>query len=293
MDDAEGTFAHDSCILPHGPARLWDNARVRRGPWHGWLNAEIYAGFTDRHSLYAELNRTLVEAADVSRAKRILDLACGTGATTRVLLTQIGPTSEIVALDASEPMVEVARTRIRDARVSFHVVGAGSLGEVLEGEFDRVVCNAAFWQFPAPRPVLEAVGRCLVPAGRFAFNVPAERVMGFDGAAVHGFQASLARAIEDVAGRRMSEPPVVLDPARLSDWAEEVDLRLCWTTTAWQGRQSELMELMEIPAMIEPLTPGLDAATRAEILRIARRRIDPDERVTVPWVLFLAERPDD
>ena len=50
------------------------------------------------------------------------------------------------------------------------------------------------------------------------------------------------------------------------------------------------MELMEIPAMIEPLTPGLSDEVRRLALRRARETSDPEERVEVPWIYFLFER---
>jgi SAM-dependent methyltransferase len=40
------------------------------------------------------------------------------------------------------------------------------------GKFDIVVCNSAFWQFPDPERLLEAIRGLLKPEGLLAFNLP-------------------------------------------------------------------------------------------------------------------------
>jgi hypothetical protein len=50
------------------------------------------------------------------------------------------------------------------------------------------------------------------------------------------------------------------------------------------------MELMSIPAMIEPLTPYLGPARRRSVLRRAYDSSDPGETVSVPWIFLSFER---
>jgi ubiquinone/menaquinone biosynthesis C-methylase UbiE len=259
-------------------------------PWEGRLNAEIYDRFVREREIYRRLNGWLVDLADLPPAERILDLACGTGATAEACLPRMGARAELVGVDASAAMVEVARANVHDPRARFEVASAASVDQVLEPPVDRVVCNAAFWQFPAPRPVIEAIARLLRPGGTFVFNVPAERVRG-ETAPVHPFQAALARALERVRGAAFEGAPAALDPRSLVETLRGAGLSPePFHRRVYTGKQDELIRLMSIPAMIGPLAEGISEDRRDALLRAARGRVDPDARVEVPWIYVVARR---
>ncbi len=261
-------------------------------PWRSWLNAEIYDRFVREQRIYGWLNRELVGLAAIPGAARILDLGCGTGATTLACLPGMDARAEIVGIDASEEMVRVARANVLDPRARFEVGAVAEAGR-LEGTFDRIVCNAAFWQFPAAGPVLEALARRATPGCRLVFNVPAERVVG-EGTTIHPFQVALRAQIETELGRRFEGVPVLLDRERLEATAAEHGFALTGVERrVYRGLQQELMELMSIPAMIGPLTSGLDDAQREAALRRARERSSPELEVRVPWLYFILERRPD
>ena len=270
-----------------------------RSPWSGWRNAEIYDAFTREHGIYRALNRRLADLAEVETARRVLDLACGAGATALACLERMPARSELVGVDGSEEMVGVARDRVRDRRARFHVAAASALEGVTAGPFDRAVCNAAFWQFSDPGAVLAALARILAPGGRFVFNVPAERLTRLHGASetssraashLTPFQVALARAVERRTGHPLPGHEI-LDPDRLEHRLRESGFEAIERHPfAYRGRQRELMELMTIPAMIDRVAPDLDEAEREEAREEARRRTDPDQRVVVPWVYFVASR---
>lgn len=258
--------------------------------WRGWRNAEIYDRFVREHRVYRKLNQRLVELADLVDVKRVLDLGCGTGATALACLRVLDMEVDLVGVDASEEMVEVARANILDPRARFEVATAASVAEVTTGPFDRAVCNAAFWQFPAPGPVLAAVSSLLEDGGTFTFNIPAERVKG-EKAPVHTFQVALARAIESRTGSGYVHQALPLDTDMLERLAEGAGLVVDGIERFnYSGKQSEFMVLMSIPAMIKPLTPGMSDDERGELLEEAARNIDPDETVEVPWVYFMTRK---
>ena len=145
--------------------------------WRGWNNAEIYHRFVCEHRIYRRLNQRMVELADLVGARHVLDLGCGTGATALACLRVLDMEADLTGVDASEEMVEVARANILDPRARFHVAPASAVHDVEDGPFDRALCNAAFWQFPASGPVFGSLYRVLEPGARFVFNVPAERVV--------------------------------------------------------------------------------------------------------------------
>lgn len=259
-------------------------------PWEGRLNAEIYDRFVREQEIYRRLNAWLVDLADLTPAERIVDLACGTGATAEACLPRMGARGELVGVDASAAMVDVARANVHDPRARFEVAPAASVEHVVKPPVDRVVCNAAFWQFPAPRPVIEAVSRLLRPGGTFVFNVPAERMRG-EPAPVHPFQAALARALERARGEAFHGTPSALDPNALHDALRGAGLSPHpLERRVYVGRQDELIRLMSIPAMIGPLAEGIPDGRRDALLQAVRRRVDPEARVEVPWIYVVARR---
>lgn len=260
-------------------------------PWRGRVNAEIYDRFVREHQIYRRLNHHLAAQARLEDARRVLDLACGTGASALACLRLMDVDADLVGVDASEDMVEVARANLLDPRARFLVAPAASVHREVRGKFDRAVCNAAFWQFPAPGAVLGSLAEVTEPGARFVFNVPAERLAG-ERVDIHPFQVALARALEVRTGRPFaSMTPSSIDGERLADMMAETGFELTYRHRfTYEGRQQELMELMSIPAMLKPLAPDLPDSDRTDAVDEAWHRSDPTERVQVHWVFFIARR---
>lgn len=258
--------------------------------WRGWANAEIYDRFVRDHHIYDWLNDGLVERAELASASRILDLGCGTGATVRACLGRMSTGAEVIGIDASAEMIAVAEARTYDARARFVVARAGETAQAIEGPFDRVLSNAAFWQFPSPRRVFADVAKLMLPGGLFVFNLPAERIED-ESTAVHPFQEALARAISHQTGEPFLATSVAYDLDEALGHAGEAGLVLeRIERLVYQARQGELMELMEIPALIAPLTVGLDVDQIRQVLDRARAVSDPEQRVPVAWMYVSMRR---
>ena len=134
-----------------------------------------------------DLGRPVVALLAPVAGERVLDLGCGDGALT-VELVRAG--AEVVGVDASQAMVNVAREAGLDARV---MDGAAL---AFNGEFDAVFSNAALHWMAAPQRVAAGVYRALKPGGRF--------VGEFGG---HGNIAAIVTAIRAVlAGRDLPAP---------------------------------------------------------------------------------------
>jgi SAM-dependent methyltransferase len=256
-------------------------------PWSDRVNAEEYERFTRERPLYRALNERLVALAEIGTARRVLDLACGTGATARAALAALPADGEVVGVDASAAMVEVARAVVADRRARFVVAPAAGVERVVAGPFDRVLSNAALGQFPDLRPVVAAVARLLAPGGLFVFNLPGELLTG-GGGRPHPFQVALARAVGR-GGRTTAPAPI--DERVLVELLAEQGLDVVGRERfVYRGRQGELVELMEIPAMIARAAPEVSLAGRAAAVAEARRDIDPAQPVEVPWEYFVAQR---
>jgi len=71
---------------------------------------------------------------------RVLDVGCGTGATTAAIARKLGPKGQCVGIDISEPMIDAARSRVEQAGIPAEFV-LGDAAEELFGprSFDRIV----------------------------------------------------------------------------------------------------------------------------------------------------------
>lgn len=69
---------------------------------------------------------------------RLLDLGCGTGASTAALL-DVAPEAEVVAVDASQEMLAQARRKVWPPRVRFVHANAEDLDGKIEGPFDGIL----------------------------------------------------------------------------------------------------------------------------------------------------------
>lgn len=95
--------------------------------------------------------------------QRVLELACGTGEVTNVLLS-LG--HEVTALDFSEAMLDVARAKhAGNTRVRFVLADAERTME-LEEAYDAVICRHLVWTLTKPELALADWFRVLKPGGR-------------------------------------------------------------------------------------------------------------------------------
>ncbi|WP_027998207.1 class I SAM-dependent methyltransferase [Sinorhizobium arboris] len=98
-----------------------------------------------------------------ARPMKVLELACGTGEVTNVLLS-LG--HEVTALDFSEAMLAVARRKhAGNDRVRFILADAERTMEP-DGAYDAVVCRHLVWTLTEPEEAFAEWFRLLKPGGR-------------------------------------------------------------------------------------------------------------------------------
>ena len=169
--------------------------------------AEIY----ERHMVPAIFSRwapDLLQAARVQTGERVLDVACGTGAVTRLLAERVGLTGNVVSLDINPGMLAVARRTVVGPNIEWLESSALDM-PLPDATFDAVVCQQGLQFFPDRPAALSEMRVC----------------------------SSLAAASRCPAGGRSSTPRAI---SRLSrPWlAESVPRRRnTWTTKAGRHRQ--------------------------------------------------------
>jgi SAM-dependent methyltransferase len=106
----------------------------------------------------SDLGEAVVELLDPKPGERVLDLGCGDGALTKLLIDK---GAEVVGVDASQEMVDAAFA----AGIDAFTVDGHELAFV--NEFDAVFSNASLHWMTRPDDVIAGVARALKPKGRF------------------------------------------------------------------------------------------------------------------------------
>ncbi|MBQ0850914.1 class I SAM-dependent methyltransferase [Streptomyces sp. BH-SS-21] len=109
----------------------------------------------------------------------VLDLGCGTGASTRALL-RAAPRARITAVDASSGMLARARFKPWPDRVRFQHMTAEALAAADEGPYDAVFAAYLLRNVTDVDDVLRTVRSLLRPGGRLAVHE-----YSLSGSAVH------------------------------------------------------------------------------------------------------------
>lgn len=128
-----------------------------------------------RNAFYEGLNARLVDMADVGSGQRIVDLACGTGGVTRLIVERLrgARDSVVIAVDQSSLALKQAMDDLkdrRDAAIQFVQSRVEQLSDNLKDSVDTVVfCNAIHY-IPDKDSLVADISRTLKPGGKFAFN---------------------------------------------------------------------------------------------------------------------------
>ena len=106
-------------------------------------NEFTFATFS-KNEFYSTLNARLVDMADVASDKRVVDLACGAGGVTRLILERINRTRDtaVIALDHSSIALKTAMEELRDISnnaVKYVQLGVENVSEAVKESVDTVV----------------------------------------------------------------------------------------------------------------------------------------------------------
>jgi SAM-dependent methyltransferase len=109
---------------------LWNGLGGR-----GWVNAQAILD-----AMLRPFEDRLLEAVEVERGGRVLDVGCGTGSTTLAFARLVGPRGRCVGVDVSEPMLALARERARRERSPATFLHADAQAHAFTpGSFDAIV----------------------------------------------------------------------------------------------------------------------------------------------------------
>jgi SAM-dependent methyltransferase len=120
---------------------------------------------------FAPLTEALIERARIRPGECVIDVGCGTGATTLQLAGAIGAHGSVLAIDISEPLLAVARRRVmQDGHANVRLVR----GDAQTHRFERACYELAISRFGVmffddPVGAFRNLLRALRAGGRLAF----------------------------------------------------------------------------------------------------------------------------
>lgn len=113
---------------------------------------------------------TLLTLVSLKTGETVLDVACGTGVTTRIAKRDVGNDGRVTGLDINAGMLAKARELAADLDVTWVESDVIETG-LPENSFNAVISQHGYHYFPDQPAALKEFYRVLAPSGRIAMSI--------------------------------------------------------------------------------------------------------------------------
>jgi SAM-dependent methyltransferase len=246
--------------------------------WNGRAGQAWVAEQETLDGMFAPLEELLTGAIPLGSPARVLDIGCGTGATTLAAARRLEPQGECVGLDISEPMVTVARARAADAGLRASFVCADAQTHAFDAAgFDVLMSRFGVMFFADSVAAFSNLRSAASDGARLRF-------IAWRSATVNPFMTTALRAAAPLLPSVPQPPPDgpgqfafaaaprVQKILEDSGWAE-IDIRPLDVTC--RIPEERLLPYIGRLGPLSLVLDDVDATKRAHILATARRAFDP------------------
>ncbi len=228
--------------------------------------------------MYAPIARAVVEAADLRAGEAVLDVGCGSGATTFEAAWRVGPQGRAVGVDISPALLELARRRAgEDGLEGVAFLQADAQAHVFAPEFDAIVSRFGVMFFPDPVAAFANLRTALKPGGRLVFacwrgpednaisTIPLE--------AAAPFLPTVPKFEKDAPGRfGFADPDRVRTILEESGWR---DVAIAPLDDPTPVSAEELLTMSLRVGPLNPILAGQDEAVRETVRAAVTAALEP------------------
>lgn len=130
-------------------------------------SAQSFDAFAETYDRLASLSagfvRSYIESVLPEHGRRAVDLGCGTGHHAAILATRF---DEVLAVDISSPMLEIARVRRDHPNINYELRDLRDVSPEKDGCFDLVFTAFTLHHVPELDDALQGIRDLLAPGGR-------------------------------------------------------------------------------------------------------------------------------
>jgi ubiquinone/menaquinone biosynthesis C-methylase UbiE len=244
-----------------------------------------FEAFT-RHPFFTEVNRWIIDRVITPGRQLIVDLGCGPGAVTKLILDRADSEAHVIGIDPSESALARARAAIKSRAAEF-MQGSAEWVSRLVSSVDAVVFLNAIHLVPDKAQVISEIRKSLHTGGVFAFNTTF-----FNGAYVEGttgfWRRWVVRAVQVLRERGMDVHRDAHAVARQFLSADEY-ADLC-VQAGFERPKVDLVRIEMTPESLEDIgrfslfiegaLPGVPLEAGADALKEGLRRAQEDTGFT-------------
>ena len=225
-------------------------------------SARLYENYEHKYGLFKYLTEELAKVCNIRKGMSVCDIGCGTGASTLTLAKVVGKEGQVIGIDFSKEMIDLAKEELQDfANVELLLCDAEKLGEHIDLKMDAILYNASIFLMPDPKQTLWAAHDVLQKDGIVGMNY----LVGiFDDQepAIDLFRSAKEEGMKFAPyGRRIMNAgalPGILKDVGFGDIREG--------TISKQMNMDEIREFYSIPAQSAGLYPKTPYDERLELL---------------------------
>ncbi|MCZ2495152.1 trans-aconitate 2-methyltransferase [Xylophilus sp. Kf1] len=225
-------------------------------------NPSLYSRFEDERTRPA---RELLARVPLARAARAVDLGCGPGNSTELLVARFAD-ARVIGTDNSKPMLDSAAQRLPDVRFELSDIANWTPDEAP----DLIYANASLQWVPGHQTLIPRLFASLAPGGVLAVQMPDNRHEATHRAMREvGALSPWAEQIGDLEKLRTAILPLVDYYDLLAPVAAQVDV---WHTV-YQHPMASPQSIVDwvsgtgLKPFVEPLDEAAKAGFMAEYLR--------------------------
>jgi SAM-dependent methyltransferase len=246
--------------------------------WNGCAGAAWVEAQASLDRMFRPFEDLLVDAVADAKATSVLDVGCGTGATTLAAARRLEASGRSTGVDLSQPMIELARRRASaESSAAEFIVADAQTYAFGTARFDMVISRFGVMFFEDPLRAFENLRQA-------ARSAAALRCYVFRNAAENPFMTAAERAaaplLPDLPARRPAGPgqfafadaPKVQDMLESAGWSR-VEIQPIDVPCVMPARELDdyLLRLGPVGIALR----GADEATRARVIDAVRAAFAP------------------